>query len=71
MKSRICLLLFFPVVWMWANNTTVNFEKEVFPLFEERCIECHQAPQEKKWSINQTEGRFANGWGGPLDVRFR
>ncbi len=47
MKSRICLLLFFPVVWMWANNTTVNFEKEVFPLFEERCIECHQAPQEK------------------------
>ena len=47
MKSRICLTLFFPVVSMWANNTTVDFEKEVFPLFEERCIECHQAPREK------------------------
>ena len=32
---------------MWANNTTVDFEKEVFPLFKERCIECHQAPREK------------------------
>ncbi|MDC0368991.1 hypothetical protein OAN13_04775 [Opitutales bacterium] len=47
MKFRICLTLFFPVVSMWANNTTVDFEKEVFPLFKERCIECHQAPQEK------------------------
>ena len=47
MKSRICLTLFFPVVSMWANNTTVDFEKEVFPLFKERCIECHQAPHEK------------------------
>ena len=47
MKFRICLTLFFPVVSMWANNTTVDFEKEVFPLFQERCIECHQAPQEK------------------------
>jgi hypothetical protein len=47
MKYRICLTLFFPVVSMWANNTTVDFEKEVFPLFKERCIECHQAPHEK------------------------
>jgi hypothetical protein len=47
MKARICLTLFFPVVSMWASNTTIDFEKEVFPLFEERCIECHQAPQEK------------------------
>ena len=47
MKSRICLTLFFPVVSIWANNTTVDFEKEVFPLFEESCIECHQAPHEK------------------------
>ena len=47
MKARICLTLFFPVVSMWANNTTVDFEKEVFPLFQERCIECHQAPHEK------------------------
>jgi len=47
MNARICLTLFFPVVSTWANNTTVDFEKEVFPLFEERCIECHQAPHEK------------------------
>ena len=47
MKVLISLLFFITTVCIWASSTTVDFEKEVFPLFQERCIECHQAPQEK------------------------
>ena len=29
----------------------VDFKKEVWPIFEERCVECHKAPYEKNGII--------------------
>ena len=56
---RLSFLVF--LLCTHALGAVVDFEKEVWPILEERCVECHKAPYELNGKLK--ERRPPVGWG--------
>ena len=41
-----CFTIIALLVFLQSTHAVVDFEKEVWPILEERCVECHKAPYE-------------------------
>lgn len=51
MRLKPHALILFHLASMAPAGADVNFEKEILPVLEKRCFQCHQAPSEKEGKI--------------------
>jgi Planctomycete cytochrome C len=47
-----------------STAQAVDFQKEVWPIFENKCVKCHQAPEEKDGKVKKPKGglRLDGAW---------
>jgi hypothetical protein len=60
MKNKLLTLISAAAVLGGSNASAVDFEKEILPIFKERCFDCHQKERtdEKTGKVKKPKGKF-------------